>query len=103
MYIAGWRLRLAGQFTKYCNNTGFWDEGVFDPTLAAFVKWAYEITGGYLIVADLQGVKCPHHGFLLTDPVVLCTDVTRFGSTNLGVRFMNRVIETADVLLAAHS
>jgi len=25
---------LSGTFTKYCNNTGFWDQSCFDATLA---------------------------------------------------------------------
>jgi len=41
------------------------------------------VTDGYMMVVDLQGVHTAD-GYLLTDPVILCEDVTRFGKTNLG-------------------
>lgn len=63
-------------------------------------RWTYEATGGYMMVADLQGVQTPD-GFTLTDPAVLCEDVCRFGSTNMGPDGMRRMLEGMRPLLAA--
>lgn len=75
---------LSGAFTKFCDNNGMWDEDVFHPALARFALWTHEVSSGYLMVADLQGVQTQAGAFTLTDPVVLCADLSRFSSTNLG-------------------
>lgn len=80
---------LHGDFTRYSYNSGFWEEERLDEWLLRFALWTYEVTEGYLMVTDLQGVLT-ENGYTLTDPVVLCTDLARFGSTNLGAKMMAR-------------
>jgi hypothetical protein len=81
----------ASSFTQYSNNTGYWNEEHLDETLLRFTEFTYQATNGYLMVADLQGVR-KGSDFYLTDPVVLCEDVLRFGRTNLGGTFMHKCI-----------
>jgi hypothetical protein len=45
------------------------------------------------MVVDLQGVISEPHGIVLTDPAILCSDLSRFGATNLGDTAMIRCIE----------
>jgi hypothetical protein len=45
------------------------------------------------MVTDLQGVLKDNE-FYLTDPVILCKDVMRFGHTNLGEKFMMKCIDS---------
>ncbi|KAI1700148.1 alpha-kinase family domain-containing protein [Ditylenchus destructor] len=56
--------------------------------LMAFSHWTYQISGGYLMVVDLQGIMSTDENarpiLELTDPGIHCTDLTRFGRTNLG-------------------
>ena len=47
------------------------------------------------MVSDLQGIMTKD-GYVLTDPVVLCTDLTRFGSTNMGEPLMERCKASAE-------
>ena len=49
-----------------------------------------------LMVVDLQGVISKPHGIILTDPAVLCSDLTRFGATNLGETAMIRCKEALE-------
>ncbi|CAG8481305.1 32997_t:CDS:2 [Racocetra persica] len=49
----------------------------------AFAHFTYQYTEGCLVVYDLQGADV-HNEFLLTDPVIHCIDLLRFGTTNLG-------------------
>ena len=82
-----------GAFVKFNNNTGQWDEDYIDESLLRFSDYTYQMTRGYLMVADLQGVKKGNE-FVLTDPVILCKDLLRFGSTNLGGKFMEKCISS---------
>jgi Alpha-kinase family len=86
-----------GGFTKFSNNTGYWNVSKFGPTLslALFSRWTYTQPGYFMMVTDLQGVKTD-----LTDPVVLCHDLSKFGSTNLGPRFISCCMHVIDTLLA---
>jgi len=77
-----------------------WDEDVFHPALARFALWTHEISDGYLMVVDLQGVRNPDGGFTLTDPVVLSTDLSRFSSTNLGTEAIAKCLASAKQHLA---
>jgi Alpha-kinase family len=86
-------------FIKFSNNTGYWNSERFDPTLALFSQWTYAVTGKYMMVTDLQGVKTAT-GYYLTDPVVLCHDLSRFGSTNMGPQFIKRCMHSSETLLA---
>ena len=48
------------------------------------------------MVVDLQGVISKPHGIVLTDPAILCSDLSRFGATNLGDTAMTRCIEALE-------
>jgi hypothetical protein len=54
----------------------------------AFSHFTYDITDGYLLVCDLQGVSTidlkGKETLLLTDPAIHCAKHLRFGKTNLG-------------------
>lgn len=89
---------LEGEFTRYSYNTGYWEEGTLDKWLLKFALWTHEVTNGYLMVADLQGVLTDD-GYVLTDPVILCTDLERFGSTNLGDEMIERCKASAEAHL----
>jgi len=89
---------LEGSFTRFSYNTGPWEEDRLDPWLLRFALWTYEVTGGFLMVADLQGIQSDQ-GFVLTDPVILSTDLRRFGNTNLGGEMMERCKASAEAHL----
>lgn len=82
-----------GAFTKFSNNTGYWNEDHMDETLLRFCVFSYEITEGYLMLTDLQGVKDGQE-FVLTDPAILCKDILRFGNTNLGEKVMKKCLDS---------
>ena len=86
------------EFAKYSNNTGHWDEELLDESLVRFTKFTYEATKGYLMVTDLQGVE-KDGTYHLTDPVILCSDVLRFGNTNLGEDFMKKSIDATSAYM----
>lgn len=91
----------SGKFEKYSNNTGYWDEDALDESLLRFSAWTYKATGGYLMITDLQGVKCSSKNkYYLTDPVILCKDIIRFGNTNLGEKFLKKCIDATHSYLA---
>ncbi|KAL4471762.1 hypothetical protein ABPG74_008655 [Tetrahymena malaccensis] len=72
---------IEGEYVKFNNNAG-WTNFKFDePGLLsqALSHYSYQMTEGYLLIVDLQGV-----GGLLTDPQIHCMDQNRFGSGNLG-------------------
>ena len=81
---------------KYNNNSNFVldpksldDEGRKRLEIAtAFSHFTYDITDGYLLVCDLQGIsftdKKMKQTLLLTDPAIHCSKHLRFGKTNLG-------------------
>jgi hypothetical protein len=52
-----------------------------------------------MMVVDLQGVRTPTD-YVLTDPVILCEDVCRFGSANLGPLMMKKCVRIIDARLA---
>jgi Alpha-kinase family/von Willebrand factor type A domain len=86
------------EFTHFSNNTGYWNHDFLDETLLRFTEFTYQATNGYLMVTDLQGVR-KGKDFYLTDPVVLCKDVLRFGCTNLGETFMQKCIDATWALM----
>lgn len=86
------------EFTHFSNNTGYWNPDFLDETLLRFTEFTCQATQGYLMVTDLQGVR-KGKDFYLTDPVVLCKDVLRFGCTNLGETFMQKCIEATWALM----
>jgi len=87
----------AVEFQRYSNNIGWWEADAPRPLLH-FMRWTYQVTGGHMMVADLQGVKT-QDGWLLTDPCILCTDTSRFGSGNLGSYAMERCCKSLSALL----
>jgi len=87
-----------GEFCKFCNNAGDWDRAQLDRSLLEFVKYSYDATDGYMMVADLQGVSTSTE-FLLTDPAVMCQDVDRYTGTNLGAKGMDTSYEMVKKLL----
>jgi len=89
------------EFVKYSNNTGYWDEDVLDETLLRFTKFTHDITHGYILVSDLQGVR-RGSSYYLTDPVILCKDILRFGNTNLGEKFVKKCIDSTNAHLKEH-
>uniref|UniRef100_A0A7S4KWC7 Alpha-type protein kinase domain-containing protein n=1 Tax=Guillardia theta TaxID=55529 RepID=A0A7S4KWC7_GUITH len=84
---------LEGDFIKWSNNADYMkaeEDKDFSATLSAFTDWTYEITKGYLMIVDVQGIKSPSgEEFILTDPAIHCKNTDRFGGTNLGVEGMN--------------
>jgi serine/threonine-protein phosphatase PP1 catalytic subunit len=80
----------ADEFRRFSNNIGWWEPDT-DELLMRFMRWTHQVTEGHMMVVDLQGVRT-EEGFVLTDPCILCADVTRFGSGNLGPRAMERCI-----------
>jgi len=81
------------QMTKFNDNKGIWVHSVFRPELGNFTEWVYRDSNEYILVADLQGVE--NNGRLkLTDPAILCSDATRFGSTNTGPTMMSRTVQS---------
>ena len=90
------RFRGDPTMIKYMNNLDF----VLDPKTLdengrkrlelaiAFSHFTYDVTDGYLLVCDLQGIsdvaeKGKKEIFLLTDPAIHCAKHLRFGKTNL--------------------
>ena len=86
-----------GRFTKFGNNAGIWSE--VDETLLRFSVFTHFVTDGYMMVTDLQGVK-NRNEFELTDPVILCRDVLRFGEANLGADFIAKCLHSTKALMA---
>lgn len=94
-----WRYHIGSEFHRFTNNINYamLEEtanmtGVdveFLKQLLAFSHWTYQVSDGYLMVVDLQGVISFNGAELhLTDPAIHCTDLLRFGRTNLGERGM---------------
>lgn len=71
--------KLCGDFKKWTNNAGNVIES--NTSLLNLAKWSHETTKGYIMLTDLQGVET-NGEIVLTDPAVLCTDLSRFGPTN---------------------
>ncbi|KAL4467275.1 hypothetical protein ABPG72_010082 [Tetrahymena utriculariae] len=72
---------IPGEYVKFNNNSGWCDLKFDEPGLLsqALSHFSYQVTEGYLMIVDLQGV-----GGLLTDPQIHCLDQNRFGFGNLG-------------------
>jgi len=87
----------AEEFLRFSNNIGWWEPGA-DELLMKFMRWTHAITEGHMMVVDLQGVRTVD-GFVLTDPCILCADVTRFGSGNLGPRALERCLASLSTRL----
>lgn len=88
----------ADSFNKFSNNTGYWNEDEINQSLLLFTRFTHEVTGGYLMVTDLQGVRQGNQ-YILTDPAILCQDSARFGKTNLGRKFIDKCMESTAAML----
>jgi hypothetical protein len=84
-------------FQKYVDNAAHWDEYLLDEvnTLPLFARWTHDFTEGYMMVADLQGIE-EDNEYILTDPVILCKDISRFGVTNLGPAMITKYIDSLE-------
>lgn len=87
----------AADFRRFSNNVGWWESGA-PRTLMQFTRFTHETTHGHMMVVDLQGVHVDD-GWVLTDPCVLCEDVERFGSGNMGPHAMTRCLAALEVRL----
>jgi len=70
---------LSGAFKKWTNNVGGIVERQDD--IIRLALWSYDFSGGYVLLSDLQGVETSEE-IRLTDPAILCRDLSRFGPTN---------------------
>eukprot|EP00933_Yihiella_yeosuensis_P079479 TRINITY_DN921_c2_g2_i1.p1 TRINITY_DN921_c2_g2~~TRINITY_DN921_c2_g2_i1.p1 ORF type:complete len:736 (+),score=138.08 TRINITY_DN921_c2_g2_i1:243-2210(+) len=85
------------EFKRYSNNIGWWEPGA-PRALMEFSRFTHQATKGHMMVVDLQGMRTKS-GWLLTDPCILCEDIQRFGSGNLGSHAMDRCLATLKVHL----
>lgn len=91
---------LPGLFTKFNSNSGLvvpnpTAGGVNHDVVQAFSHWTFHISKKHMMVVDCQGVfdaakKC----FRMTDPAIHCTNVLRYGGTNLSTQGMERFFKT---------
>jgi hypothetical protein len=72
---------IEGNYVKYNNNAGWIAQNITDQTLIAqaFSHFSWQLSKGYLMVVDLQGV-----GGYLTDPQIHCLNPKKFGDGNFG-------------------
>eukprot|EP00173_Palmaria_palmata_P005369 Plantae.Rhodophyta-Palmaria_palmata.ctg9397.p1 GENE.Plantae.Rhodophyta-Palmaria_palmata.ctg9397~~Plantae.Rhodophyta-Palmaria_palmata.ctg9397.p1 ORF type:complete len:206 (+),score=12.57 Plantae.Rhodophyta-Palmaria_palmata.ctg9397:66-620(+) len=70
-------------YTKWNSNTGWAMTGTeWGRVMQALSHFSYHVTGGRLVLCDIQGGVC-RSGAILSDPVVLSNDLS-FGVTDLG-------------------
>ena len=76
---------LDGEYQKYMNNVGLMTTYA-QPDVLEFAKWTHDVSQGQFMVVDLQGVRRALGGgrnsYMLTDPVIVCLDKSRFGKGN---------------------
>ena len=72
---------IKGNYSKYNNNAGWINDNLNESAVIAqaFSHFSWQITKGYLMIVDLQGVDN-----ILTDPQIHCLDNKKFGKGNLG-------------------
>ena len=91
------------EIIKYTNNLDYViDQETLDPDgrkklelALAFSHFSYHLTGGYLLVCDLQGISTSDGKgepiLLFTDPAIHCSKhLPRFGKSNLGAIGVNK-------------
>ena len=76
---------LPGEYVKYNDNDGHAE--VEDETASAFCFFTYHVSGGALVITDIQGV-----GSFYTDPQIHTIDGEGFGAGNLGERGIERYL-----------
>lgn len=72
---------LGTNYAKFNSNSG-WENRNAGDNMGAFSHFTYHISGGKILVCDLQGVRT-HHEYILTDPAICSLDQS-FGMTDLG-------------------
>jgi vacuole morphology and inheritance protein 14 len=72
---------IDGYYEKYNNNAGWINDNLNENALVAqaFTHFSWQLTKGYLMIVDLQGVAG-----VLTDPQIHCLNTKKFGKGNLG-------------------
>ena len=71
-------------FKKFNSNAGWSSEGEpWTNVMQALSHFSYHVTGGNLVLSDLQGGLCSN-GMVLTDPVILSRTEGYYGNTDLG-------------------
>lgn len=72
-------------YHKFNSNTGWVSEGRWAGVVAALSHFSYHVSGGQLVLCDLQGSHDRETGlFIFSDPVILSREVGRYGPTDLG-------------------
>ena len=90
--------KLAGQslmiepflpyFEKWNSNSGWQSDSSWGQVMAALSHFSYHVTGGELLLCDLQGGVSDRAGCVLTDPVI-CSRERSYGLTDLGPEGMS--------------
>jgi hypothetical protein len=72
---------IKGDYVKYNNNAGWMSDKNTEQSMIAqaFSHFSWQLTKGYLMIVDLQGV-----GGYLTDPAIHCLNPKKYGDGNLG-------------------
>jgi hypothetical protein len=70
---------IPAKFEKWTDNGGYAEPTA--PALLRFSEWTHTWTDGFMMVTDIQGAETAR-GYTLTDPAVLCKDLSRFQPTN---------------------
>lgn len=78
---------LPGEYVKYSDNDGHTD--VESDTAMAFSYFTHHVSGGALVITDIQGV-----GTFYTDPQIHTLDGRGFGAGNLGERGIRRFLQS---------
>ena len=82
---------LSGNFTKWCNNNGYWNiTDQYVPLMQAFMHWSWWYTNSETMISDLQGTA-DDTGYTLTDPALLSIHGDKYGATDVGVEGMTRL------------
>lgn len=91
---------IVDDFEKYNNNNGYCNQnptpkGVNHDAIQAFSHWTYCYSKEQFMVVDCHGAyNVRSDTFQLTDPALHCSDVCRFGNTNLGSVGMNKFLDS---------
>lgn len=73
-------------YQKFNSNTGWSDDGfAWGRAMQALSHYSYHISGGTLLLCDLQG-GIYHDGAILTDPVIMSLHAGQYGPTDLGAK-----------------
>ena len=74
---------ISGEYTKWCNNNGFWSPGS-PHSMQAFLYYGwYYYTRGQKMLTDLKGVHNVDR-YILNDPAMLSLSPDEYGCTDMG-------------------